>query len=87
MVLNSTLREGEQTQGVNFSHENRLRIGVALDEVGVDFIEAGATLVDATVNGIGERARIVDLAQLLGVLHYHYGVEKLYPPSAGLWRR
>ncbi len=41
MILDSTLREGEQTPGVNFSPEDRLRIGIALDEVGVDFIEAG----------------------------------------------
>ena len=60
-------------------------LGLALANA-VMAIEAGAALVDATVNGIGERVGIVDLAQLLGVLHYHYGVrkyrlEKLYPLS------
>ncbi|MCD6372645.1 MAG: homocitrate synthase [Thermococcus sp.] len=49
MVLDSTLREGEQTPGVNFSPEDRLRIGIALDEVGVDFIEAGHPAVSPEI--------------------------------------
>lgn len=49
MVLDSTLREGEQTPGVNFSPEDRLRIGIALDEVGVDFIEAGHPAVSGEI--------------------------------------
>ncbi len=49
-------------------------------------IEAGATLVDATINGIGERVGIVDLAQISTILYYHYGIkhyklEKLYELS------
>ncbi len=36
-------------------------------------IEAGAILVDATVNGIGERTGIVDLAQITTIANYHYG--------------
>lgn len=39
-------------------------------------IEAGATLVDATINGIGERVGIVDLAQISTLLTYHYGIKK-----------
>ncbi len=40
-ILDSTLREGEQTPGVFFDGHIKLAIAGALDKVGVDFIEAG----------------------------------------------
>jgi 2-isopropylmalate synthase len=40
-LLDSTLREGEQTAGVNFTVEQKVHIAHLLDEFGVDFIEAG----------------------------------------------
>lgn len=40
-ILDSTLREGEQTPGVTFSVEEKLKIANLLDEFGVDIIEAG----------------------------------------------
>lgn len=40
-ILDSTLREGEQTPGVYFRLEDKLAIARKLDEFGVDFIEAG----------------------------------------------
>lgn len=40
-ILDSTLREGEQTPGVTFSIEEKLVIANLLDEFGVDIIEAG----------------------------------------------
>ena len=41
IVHDSTLREGEQTPGVVFSIEDKLRIGKKLDEVGIQQIESG----------------------------------------------
>ena len=41
MILDSTLREGEQTPGVAFRVEEKLEIARKLDEVGVNMIEAG----------------------------------------------
>lgn len=41
IVHDSTLREGEQTPGVIFSVEDKLKIGKKLDEVGIQQIEAG----------------------------------------------
>ena len=41
IVHDSTLREGEQTPGVIFSIEDKLKIAKKLDEVGVPQIEAG----------------------------------------------
>ncbi|HNQ81729.1 MAG TPA: 2-isopropylmalate synthase, partial [Candidatus Aminicenantes bacterium] len=40
-ILDSTLREGEQTPGVYFDIHVKLAIAGILDELGVDFIEAG----------------------------------------------
>ncbi len=40
-LYDSTLRDGEQTVGVNLGPEQKLKIAVALDSLGVDRIEAG----------------------------------------------
>ena len=40
-ILDSTLREGEQTPGVVFSEEWRVRIAKALSDIGVGMIEVG----------------------------------------------
>lgn len=40
-LLDTTLREGEQCYGVFFSVETKRRLAHLLDEIGVDFIEAG----------------------------------------------
>ncbi|HYA78542.1 MAG TPA: 2-isopropylmalate synthase, partial [Verrucomicrobiae bacterium] len=43
--LDTTLRDGEQTPGVSLVPESKLRIAQRLDELGVDFIEAGFAAV------------------------------------------
>ncbi|MBD2167405.1 2-isopropylmalate synthase [Calothrix membranacea FACHB-236] len=48
-ILDSTLREGEQTPGVYFSPEIKLAIAQFLDLVGVDIIEAGNPAVDGEI--------------------------------------
>ncbi|HOO03823.1 MAG TPA: hypothetical protein PLJ11_03790, partial [Methanomassiliicoccales archaeon] len=40
-VLDTTLRDGEQTPGVALSIDDKVRIAQLLDELGVDVIEAG----------------------------------------------
>lgn len=40
-IFDSTLRDGAQGEGVSFSVEDKLNIARALDEIGVDYIEAG----------------------------------------------
>lgn len=41
LLLDTTLREGEQTPGVSFTVDQKLRIARTLDEIGVDMIEVG----------------------------------------------
>lgn len=40
-IVDTTLRDGEQTAGVVFANSEKLRIAKLLDEIGVDQIEAG----------------------------------------------
>lgn len=40
-VLDSTLRDGAQGEGINFSTQDKLNIVKALDDFGIDYIEAG----------------------------------------------
>ena len=44
-ILDSTLREGEQTPGVYFDGHIKLAIAELLDEIGIDIIEAGHPMV------------------------------------------
>jgi 2-isopropylmalate synthase len=49
-VLDSTLREGEQTPGVYFDKHIKLAIANLLDEIGVDIIEAGHPMVTQEIH-------------------------------------
>ena len=40
-VFDTTLRDGAQTQGVDFSVEDKRQIALALDALGVDYVEGG----------------------------------------------
>ena len=40
-LFDTTLRDGQQTQGVDFNSSDKTRLTEALDELGVDYIEGG----------------------------------------------
>jgi len=40
-IFDTTLRDGAQTQGVDFSVDDKMKIATALDNLGVDYIEGG----------------------------------------------
>lgn len=48
-LLDSTLREGEQTPGVDFTLDQKLAIARALDAFGVDYVEAGHPAVSPAI--------------------------------------
>jgi D-citramalate synthase len=57
-VLDTTLRDGEQTPGVSLTPDEKLTVAKALDELGVDVIEAGAA-----VTSEGERQALKKIAR------------------------
>ena len=57
-VLDTTLRDGEQTPGVSLTPLEKLRIATKLDEIGVNFIEAGSAITSE-----GERESIKEVTK------------------------
>ena len=57
-VLDTTLRDGEQTPGVSLTPLEKLRIATKLDEIGIDFIEAGSAITSE-----GERESIKQITE------------------------
>jgi 2-isopropylmalate synthase len=60
-ILDSTLREGEQTPGVYFNKHIKLAIAEILEDIGIDIIEAGhpvvTTEIYSAVNSIAHRVK------------------------------
>ena len=40
-LFDTTLRDGQQTQGVDFSATDKTKIATALDQLGLDYVEGG----------------------------------------------
>ncbi|MBQ9160416.1 MAG: 2-isopropylmalate synthase [Methanobrevibacter sp.] len=57
-VLDTTLRDGEQTPGVSLTPLEKLRIATKLDEIGMDYIEAGSAITSE-----GERDSIKEITR------------------------
>lgn len=55
-LYDTTLRDGQQTQGVQFSTREKVQIAEALDALGVDYIEGGWPGANPTDSGFFEEA-------------------------------
>jgi isopropylmalate/homocitrate/citramalate synthase len=73
-IHDATLRDGEQTPGVVFRKEDKIRIAQKLDEVGVERIEAGMPAVSEEdfaaikeITRLGLRAKIYTFARAMMV--------------------
>jgi len=73
-IHDATLRDGEQTPGVVFRKEDKVRIARALDEIGVERIEAGMPAVSdedfeaiKAISQSGLKAKIYTFARALAV--------------------
>lgn len=57
-ILDTTLRDGEQTPGVSLTTKEKFRIASKLDEIGIDYIEAGSAITSE-----GERQSIKEITR------------------------
>ena len=62
-LYDTTLRDGSQGEGVNFSVQDKLQIALRLDELGFDFIEGGYPLSNPKDAEFFARARDLDLTR------------------------
>jgi methanogen homocitrate synthase len=72
LVHDATLRDGEQTPGVVFRKEDKIRIAKALDKAGVDRIEAGMPAVSTEdfeaireISSLGLNAKVFSFARAM----------------------
>jgi 2-isopropylmalate synthase len=77
-ILDTTLREGEQTPYVNFTVDEKVHIAKMLDHVGVDMIEAGDPSVSPNVARAIERIAALGLrAEIVAhSIASHSGIER-----------
>lgn len=65
IVFDTTLRDGEQTPGVSFSKDVKVKIALSLEKLGVDVIEAGfPTASVGDFEGVQAVARVVKNCQV-----------------------
>ncbi|MEP4704205.1 MAG: citramalate synthase, partial [Hyphomicrobiales bacterium] len=59
-IFDTTLRDGQQTPGVDFSLADKIQIAEMLDELGIDFIEGGYPGANPTDTAFFEEKRTKD---------------------------
>lgn len=65
-ILDTTLREGEQTPGVYFDRHIKMAIADLLDKIGVDFIEAGHPAVNEEVEYSVKQLAQMEINAIIG---------------------
>lgn len=63
-LFDTTLRDGAQTQGVDFSLDDKLLLAEALDELGIDYVEGGYPGANPTDSEFFEKRHIETKARL-----------------------
>ncbi len=65
-ILDTTLREGEQTPGVYFDNHIKMAVADLLDKIGIDFIEAGHPAVNEEIEHSVKQLAQLDLNATIG---------------------
>jgi 2-isopropylmalate synthase len=66
--FDTTLRDGEQTPGISFNHEEKLSIAQTLNELGIDIIEAGFPVIsEGDFNACKDIAKLGLEAEIMGL--------------------
>ena len=56
-LFDTTLRDGAQTNGVDFSLEDKIAVAGMLDELGIDYVEGGYPGANPTDTAFFEKKR------------------------------
>jgi 2-isopropylmalate synthase len=64
-LFDTTLRDGQQTQGVDFSVADKIKIARALDDLGIDYVEGGWPGANPTDSDFFAQAPRLDHARFL----------------------
>jgi 2-isopropylmalate synthase len=68
LIFDTTLRDGEQSPGASMTHDEKLKIAMLLDEMGVDIIEAGFPIASVgDFEAVSEIAKAVQNATVCGL--------------------
>ncbi|MEE9251101.1 MAG: 2-isopropylmalate synthase, partial [Alphaproteobacteria bacterium] len=72
VIFDTTLRDGEQSPGASMNLEEKLRIAQALEELGVDVIEAGFPIAsNGDFEAVREISRVVRKPVICGLARAH----------------
>lgn len=67
-IFDTTLRDGEQSPGVNLNMQEKLEIALQLERLGVDRIEAGFPAASpGDLAGVNAVARAIKNASVIGL--------------------
>ena len=68
IIMDTTLRDGEQSPGATMTHEEKLQVAQVLDEMGVDVIEAGFPIAsNGDFDAVAEICKVVKHAVVAGL--------------------
>ncbi len=73
LIFDTTLRDGEQSPGATMTHDEKLEIATALDDMGVDIIEAGFPIAsEGDFAAVSEIAKLAKSAQICGLARANF---------------